>query len=66
MLSSLSLGKPIVTVCPQEKAGHGTVGALRAHAKESTDNAETMVAMVMLAEETDESASDVVVHGMVR
>ena len=32
----------------------------------STDDAETMAAMVKLAEETDESASDVVVYGMVR
>ena len=44
----------------------GVVDALHSHAKVSTDNAETMVVVVLLEEETDESASDVFVCDMDR
>ena len=67
MLSTLSLGKPIMTVCPQEKAGHmeWSIRFVPTY-KVSTDNAETKAAIVMLSRRTHESASDVVVHDMVR
>ena len=42
----------MVTVSPGEGWLRGTVDALHSHAKVSTDNAETMAVMVMLAEET--------------
>ena len=65
-VSSVS-AKPLVTLCPQGKAGdmEWSMRFLPTY-KLSTDNAETMAAMVKLSREVDESASDVVVHGMVR
>ena len=59
--SPVSLGKPLVTVCPQEKAGH-MEWSMRY--KAPTGNAEMMTAMAKLEREIDESASDVVVYGL--
>ena len=51
----------------QEKAGHMADAASLPRTRfRQTDNAVTMAAMVKLAREIDESASDVVVYGMVR
>ena len=59
-----SLGKPIVTVCPKEKAGHmvRTMRFIPTH-KVSTDNAE-MVQLWACSREIDESVSDVFVRDM--
>jgi len=43
-----------------------SIDALDSKNKVSTDNADTVSTVVKLAGESDESASDVVVYGMVR
>ena len=57
----------LMTVCPQVMAGHmeRSMRFLPMYMV-STASAETMAVMVKLVRETDESALDVVVHGMVR
>ena len=68
MLSSLSLSRQADRgrVFPGEGWPRGVVDAHRPTYKESTDNPETMAAMVKLSREIGVSASDVVVHSMVR